>query len=52
LYDRSFPVSELVGDSDNIRMTDSVSELVDDSENIRMTELSPTNSDTGNDLSF
>jgi hypothetical protein len=37
-------VSELVGDSDNIRMTDPVSELVGDS------DKSPTNSDT--DLSF
>ena len=33
-----FPVSELVGDSDNIRMTDPVSELVGDSDNIRMTD--------------
>ena len=32
------PVSELVGDSDNIRMTDPVSELVGDSDNIRMTD--------------
>ena len=36
--DRSFPVSELDGDSDNIRMTDPVSELVGDSDNIRMTD--------------
>jgi hypothetical protein len=32
------PVSELGGDSDNIRMTDPVSELVGDSDNIRMTD--------------
>jgi hypothetical protein len=33
------PVSQLVGDSDNIRMTDPVSELVDDSENILILEM-------------
>jgi hypothetical protein len=32
------PVSELVGDNDNIRMTDPVSELVGDNDNIRMTD--------------